>query len=420
MLWKAVFENALAALTFYKRRTIVTIVSLAWAVASFLILMSYGQGFEQALRLAFAAVGQDLVFMSGGQTSLQAGGMRAGRHVRLEYNDVEEIREAVPLIGAISPEMMYNTSIVRGSREKSYMVRAVKPEYERVRNMKLDSGRWLNLDDDKFQRRVAVIGAEVAKELFAQRPFLGEEISVNGLRFTVIGRVATKVQIANYNRPDNQCVFVPYETMSNFRNLRYPDCVVWTPTTPFMREKAVKQVRAVLAGVHRFSPADDKAVFMLEFSKFTSIVDGMAIALKILLAFIGTVTLAIGGVGLANIMFTAVLERTREIGVLKALGARRRTVLFQFLAEALVIVGIGAILGVTLGVGIAKAVGSLPFIGSLMGEEIAREHGRIHFQISQMSLLISVGVLLLVGLIAGMLPALRAARLDPIEALRYE
>ncbi|RPJ82065.1 MAG: ABC transporter permease [Acidobacteria bacterium] len=420
MIWKAVFENALAALRFYRRRSIITMISLAWAVASFLILMSYGDGFHKAMTLAFRAIGQELIILANGQTSLQAGGMRAGRAIRLQDKDVETIRENVPLVTAISPEMMRNVSVVRGNREKQYMARAVTPEYERIRNMKLDGGRWLNGEDNRYQRRVAVIGANVYRELFKGRPFLDEEITVNGVTFTVIGRLATKVQIANYNRPDNECVFIPYETASMFWQLRYPDMIVWSPIVPNMTEKAIEQVRATLAGVHHFSPKDEKAVFMLPFSKFTSLVDGMSIALKILLGFIGTVTLAIGGVGLANIMYASVLERTTEIGVQKALGARRRTVLFQFLSEAVVIVLLGAVCGVTLGVAIASAIGSLPFLGALMGEEIAKEYGRIYFEISSSSILVSVGVLFLVGLIAGMLPALRASRLDPIKALHYE
>jgi putative ABC transport system permease protein len=420
MIWKAVFENALSALRFYKRRSIITMVSLAWAVASFLILMSYGGGFDVAMRQAFRAVGQDLVFMANGQTSLQAGGIRAGRNIRMEARDADVIRENVPFVAAISPEIMRNCSVVVGSREKQYMLRGVKPEYERVRNMKLDAGRWLNADDDRYQRRVAVAGAEVIRELFGSRRFLDEEIIVNGVPFTVIGRLATKVQLANYNRPDNQCLFVPYETMALFQPTRYPGNMVWSPIVPEVRDRAVKQVRTTLAGLHRFSPADEKAIFLLEFSKFTSIVDGMSLATNVLLGFIGLVTLAIGGVGLANIMFTSVLERTTEIGVHKALGARRSTILFQFLSEAVVIVLLGALAGVVLGVGIAKIIGSLPFLGALMGEEIAREHGRIHFHISGMSVLVSVGVLFIVGLIAGMLPALRASRLDPIKALRWE
>ncbi|NWG13005.1 MAG: ABC transporter permease [Acidobacteria bacterium] len=419
MMWRAVLENALAAILFYRRRSVVTMISLAWAVASFLILMSYGNGFDAALRHAFRAIGQDIVFMTNGQTSLQAGGMRAGRSVELEFRDVEAIRLNVPLVAAVSPELMFNTSIVRGSREKQYMVRAVMPEYERIRNMKLDAGRWVNADDDRFQRRVAVIGATVSRELYGSRPFLEEEIEIRGIRFAVIGRLASKVQIANYNRPDNECVFIPYQTMILFRNPRYPDDIVWTPVAPASREKAVRQVRSVLAGLHRFSPADEKAVFILEFSKFTSIVDGMSTALKVLLAFIGLVTLAIGGVGLANIMYTSVLERTTEIGVLKALGARRATVLFQFLAEAIVIVLAGAVCGVGLGTGIAFAIGSLPFLGPLAGEHL-RQEGRLYFEIAPSSIIVSVAVLFAVGLIAAMLPAVRAARMDPIRALHYE
>jgi putative ABC transport system permease protein len=420
MAWSSVIGNALESVRTQRRRSLITILSLAWAVASFVLLMTYGEGFDRSLRQAFRAVGQDIVFMSNGQTSEQVGGMRTGRRIVLQEEDVHAIKEAVPLVAAISPELMVNVPIVRGVKQKEYMIRAVWPEYERIRNINIVSGRWINTDDNRYRRRVAVLGASVAREMFGSRSALGEELTANGIQFTVIGTMETKVQLANYNRPDNDCLFIPYDTMSLFRNIRYPQNLVWTPSAPEVREKAVKQVRSTLAGIHRFSPNDEKAVFTMEFSKFVNIIDGMSIALNVLLAFIGTMTLAIGAVGLANIMLTSVIERTREIGVMKALGARRRTILAQFLWEALCIVLAGGLLGVVLGYLVAAGVGSLPFMGVMLGEELAKEYGRIHFVVTSQSVVVSLGVLFSVGLIAGMLPAMRASRLDPVEALRYE
>jgi putative ABC transport system permease protein len=417
---KTLFVNAINSLWNYRRRSLTTILSLAWAVTSFLLLMSYGQGFDIALREAFKAVGQDIVFMANGQTSEQKGGMRSGRSIRLEKDDAAEIKQTVPYVAAISPEIMQDAMLQKGQKEKEYMIRAVWPEYERIRNINIEAGRWLNSDDDRYARRVAVIGATLAREMFGNRPQIDQEILVNGIRFTVIGRLRTKVQLANYNRPDNECIFIPYETMQLFRNIRYPSNMVWTPITPSIRDKAVNQVREVLAGIHRFSPTDDKAVFVLEFSKFVNIIDGMSIALNILLAFIGTVTLGIGAVGLANIMLTSVIERTREIGVMKALGAKNRTILANFLLEAIFIVFIGGIAGIVIGISIAAMIGSLPFMGVMLGEELSKEYGRIHFYVSTTSILVSTMVLFTVGLFAGMIPAIRASRLDPVESLRYE
>ena len=417
---RTLLQNALDAVFANKRRTMITIVSLAWAVASFLILMSYGQGFDVALRSAFRAVGQDLVIVGSGQTSEQAGGMRSGRRIVLQRGDVDAIRESCPFVSAISPEIMENAAVVFGSRQKEYMIRAVLPEYQRIRNLQIVLGRWLNGDDERYGRRVAVIGSKVARELLGKRPPIDAEITVNGIQFSVIGTLETKVQLANYNRPDNECLFIPYGAMQLFRSVRYPDLIVWAPSIPEVRDRAIKQVRSTLAGIHRFSPTDEKAVEIMAFSQFIGIIDGMSIALNALLIFIGLVTLGIGAVGLANIMFSAVLERTREIGVLKALGARRKTILAQFLWESIFVVLMGGGLGVLLGVGIAYSVGSLPFMDVMLGEELSTTYGRIHFQISAISVAVSLGVLFAVGLIAGMLPAVRASRLDPVESLHYE
>jgi putative ABC transport system permease protein len=415
----SIISEAASALKFNRQRSILTTISLAWGVGCFVILYSYGDGFHFALRKAFMAVGQDLVLMFGGQTSSQAGGERAGRKIRLERSDVDAIRDAVPMAAAVSPEVMvHGATVVRGYRTQSIAVRAVYPVYGRIRNETVASGRWLAPEDETGKERVAVIGGEAARKLFGEIPPVGEDITINGLHFTVIGLLKTKTQISNYNEPDNECLFIPYETGSLFSDLKYPEDIVWMPVNPIFRTEAVRQVRETLARVHNFASNDDRAVKVIVFSEFLRIVDTMGMALQILLGFVGTLTLAIGGVGLANIMLVSVTQRTREIGVLKSIGATRRSILAQFLLEAMAIVTVGGLFGVAIGYGVTAALQTLPLLGPLFKDTSGT--GDIHLHISQFAVLTSTLMLEVVGLIAGLLPAIKAARMDPIDALRYE
>ena len=419
MRFGSIISEAAGALRFNRQRSLLTMASLGWGVACFVILYSYGEGFGFALRSSFQAVGQDLVLMFGGQTSTQAGGQRSGREIQLDLTDVDLIRDNVPLVSAVSAEtMIRGATVLRGVRQLNMSVRAVEPAYEKIRNMTLAEGRWMNGEDYLNKLRVAILGAKAAQKLFGEIPPVGETITVNGLQFQIIGLLKTKTQISNYNTPDNECVFIPISTASLFRDIRHPQDIVWMPANPLFRKEAVKNVRAVLARTHGFLPNDEQALDIIIFNEFQKIVDTMSLALQILLGLIGALTLAIGGIGLANIMLVSVTQRTREIGVLKSIGATRGAILWQFLAEAMAIVTAGGLLGVLIGWAVTAGIQTLPLLGPLFKDDTG--NGDIHLHISQFAVIASTVVLEFIGLLAGWLPALKASRMDPIEALRYE
>jgi putative ABC transport system permease protein len=419
MRTRSILGEAAAALNFNRQRSLLTIVSLAWGVACFVILYSYGEGFGYALETAFHSAGQDLVLMFGGQTSEQAGGERAGRKIRFNLADAQMIRDNVPLVSAISAEItLHKVNVIHNYRQEEVAVRAVEPPYEKVRSMTMESGRWISGEDYQNKRRVAILGAKPAAKLFGELPPEGETISVEGLPFQVIGVLKTKTQLTNYNEPDNECIFIPLSSASVLRDIRSPSDLVWMPANPVFRQQALTEVKAALGRVHNFSPNDDRALVIFIYNEIGKVIDTLTLALRTLLGVVGTLTLVIGGVGLANIMLVAVTQRTREIGILKSIGATRGAILLQFLAEAMAIVTLGGLLGVLLGWGATSVIQTLPLLGPMLKDTTGQ--GDIHLHISRFAVLVSTGVLETIGLIAGLLPAVKASRLDPIESLRYE
>jgi len=415
----SVIREAAGALNFNRQRSFLTMASLGWGVACFVILYSYGEGFGFALKSSFEAVGQDLVLMFGGETSAQAGGQRSGRQIQLDLTDVDLIRANVPLVSAASAEVMVRgATVLRGTRQESMSVRGVEPIYEKIRNMDMAEGRWINGEDSLDKQRVAILGDKAAHKLFGEIPPIGESIAVNGISFQIIGVLKTKTQISNYNTPDNECIFIPLTTASLLHDIKHPEDIVWSPANPMFRKEAVKNVRAVLSRAHGFIPSDEQALQIFVFNDFEKQIDVMSLALQILLGLIGALTLAIGGVGLANIMLVSVTQRTKEIGILKSIGATRGAILWQFLVEAMAIVTLGGLLGVLLGWAVTSGIQTLPLLGPLFKDDSG--NGDIHLHISQFAVVTSTVVLELIGLFAGWLPALKASRMDPIDALRYE
>ncbi len=413
-----IFSEALNALGHYRLRSVLTMLSITWGVASLMLLLAYGQGFERALTQAFLQIGKDLVVVFPGQTSLQAGGQRSGRRIRLELNDIRGIQEGVPTVEAVSPEVRRFYPLVFNERTRSYSVSGVYACYERIRETVVADGRFLSEEDVLHRRRVVVIGENLRHELFSGLPAVGSEIRLNGVRFTVVGVLRKKTQISNYSSPDDMSAFIPFSTLSGLTDTRYLDDIVLRPASNQFRDRFAADIRASLARAHSFNVQDTRAVEIIEFNQFLAIVTNLSLGLKILLTIIGTFTLSIGAVGVVNIMLVSVTERTREIGILKAIGARRRHILLQILFEGLVLTLTGGLLGFVLAAAFVKVIGSLPLLGPLF--EDTSGQGDIRLAVSLSALVISSSILTAVGLIAGLIPALRAARLDPVQAIRSD
>jgi len=406
-------RQAYSALRFNKRRSLLTMLGMAWGIATVVLLLAYGSGFQRGLMVAFRTFGGNLIAIFPGRTSLQAGGSKAGTQIRLTTDDLEYLRAEVPMIRRIAPEANKQSLVAYGTRSSTYAVRGTYSKYQKIRNVDVAEGSFFGEQEDTNHTRVAVLGYDVKKKLFSGQNALGDIVRIDGISFQVIGILKHMIQDGDDNM--NGMVYIPFSAASDLRNTYYIDTIALDYEGE--HDKVVRAIRNSLAFHHGFDPKDDRAVFVFDAVKDLADLTVITVGIKVLLGFIGMLTLGIGGVGLMNIMLVSVTQRTREIGVEKALGARRWQILFQFLAEAMVITFIGGLVGVILAYIISWSVGSLTLWSAFIDDA---SEGDIHLIIDTSILFWSTAILSFVGIVSGMLPAIKAARLDPIEALRYE
>src|SRR5271154_663903 len=373
-------------------RSFLTMLGIVWGIATVTLLIAYGSSFRGVLVHGFDAFGKSVVICWPQQTSEQPGGQRAGKKVVIEQADVDIVKATAPLVKHVCRETVNRPGISYGDRlVGTAAVRGVCPEYGEMRNEVPSEGRWIDAGDELERRRVIFLGGRTKEQLFSGRPAVGETVEVGGVRFTVIGVMRRKIQLSNYFASDDESAWIPYSTAGDIWDTKSASVIVVSPVAPGFETKTGQQVLSILAQRQHFSPTDKRAVLLDSMAEFRPILEGISYGTEFLLVFVGLLTLGIGGVGVMNIMLVTVNERIREIGLRRALGARRSHIRAQFLTEALALTLAGGAIGVLLSGGIGAAIGTLPFLGPAYEDTSGRVD--IHMHVSWEILVTPVVVL---------------------------
>lgn len=413
MLLRELFIQAWIDIKSHRRRALMTMFGIVWGISSVIVLVGYGTGFQQYFTREFGKTGERVISVVPGRTSYNIGSYRAGRLIHLDNRDVEAIAEGCNLAEKIAPEIWPSYQMIKYKDERRRVhTLGVLPWDNEIRNVKVYKGRFINAEDISQARCVCFLAANIRDKLFgAGKEAVGEIVQIKGIRFQVIGVAERKgEQLSIKNSLDDEKLYIPLTTARNlFTGTKYYRLILVQPRSILESEQCAHQIRKSLAVLHKFNPEDEEAVYISNWTNSVIVMARVGLGIKIFLGAAGAITLFIGGIGVMNIMLVSVRERTREIGILKAVGAKNRHIFIQFFTQALIITFSAGVIGVLIGVGICWIIAQIP---------LPRFFNPPIVDISVIFL--AFAIMTLVGIFAGTLPAIKAASLHPIESLRYE
>lgn len=408
--------QVLGSLLRNKLRSFLTMAGIAWGIASIVLIVAMGDGFKAGQQNNMKELGDNIVILFGGRTELQAGGERAGRSIRLNYSDVENIRREAYLVKKTAAELEGNVHATSSYNSGLFDVSGVESFFPELRTIPIGDGRFFNEQDEKNAERVCVIGVDVKKQLFGNRnDVVGRQIAINSLPYRVIGVMADKQQNSSYSGLDEKKIWLPYTSMTrdapptkNYDPGNLSE-ILYQPASLEQFEEARRQVLRIIARVHDFDPADKSAVGVWDTVENQKMTAGIFDSMTVFLAFIGFVTLSLGGIGVMNIMLVTVSERTREIGLRKALGATRLRIMIDFLVEGCVLAFVSGTAGWSVAFGLSSALKLVKMPDMFPGLPVSMTTSAMAF-----------AALSIIAIASALFPAWRAASLTPVEALRYD
>ena len=390
-----------------KLRTFLTTLGIVWGTVAVSLLMAFGQAMHHQMLKNTAGLGNAIVIAFPSLTSKPFEGLGKGRRIRVSEEDMELVRRRAMEVESISSEYTESLQLKLGTRTMAVDVSGVSPEFGEMRNMIPQSGgRFLNALDEKEKRRVAFVGDELAETLFGSGDPIGQIFRLHGSPYTVVGVLQPKEQDSSYSGRDKDKLIIPGSTFRALTGQKYLDLFIFTAKDVQRTKEATTEVRSILAGKHRFDPDDEEALGIWDTTEMFQFMDSFMFAFNLFLGIVGSLTLVVGGIGVSNIMNVVVEERTPEVGIKMALGAKSRGILGQFLAETLIITAVGGGLGLLITVGICAIwpTGMEDYIG------VPR--------VSPPVAILTASLLGLIGLVAGFFPARAASNLDPVIAMK--